>query len=86
MSKTRIPASEAKAKFSEILQRTRNGEAFAITLHGQEVANLTPANRPTQFEIQKAISEMEDLQKKTRLNPEGMPKLNLKDLIKQGRR
>ncbi len=39
---TLIPASEAKAKFSELLERVHGGESFSITLHGKERAKLIP--------------------------------------------
>jgi prevent-host-death family protein len=83
---SKIPASEAKAKFSELLERTRNGEGFSITLHGEEVANLLPAKRQSLQEIRRTISAMEELQRKTILNPPGKPKLRVKDLINEGRR
>ena len=36
--KTTIAASEAKAKFSALLDRVRRGESFSITLHGEVAA------------------------------------------------
>ena len=80
---TVIAASEAKAKFSELLERARQGEGFAITLHGEEVAKLIPAKGPSLSEIQSAIAGI----KFTRitLNPPGKPRLRLKDLINEGR-
>jgi len=83
---TTIAASEAKAKFSELLERTRQGEKFSITLHGEEVANLLPTKRASLDDIQRTISEMESLQNRTVLNPPGMPKLRIKDLINEGHR
>lgn len=83
---TKVAASEAKTKFSELLERTKNGERFAITLHGVEVANLLPAQRPSLEEIRDTIREMELLQKRSILNPLGKAKLRLKDLIREGRR
>ncbi len=80
---TVIAASEAKAKFSELLERTRGGEGFAITLHGEEVAKLLPANRSSLGEIQTAIAEMKS--RRTVLNPPGKPRLHIKDLITKGR-
>ncbi len=80
---TVIAASEAKAKFSELLERTRKGEGFAITLHGEEVAKLIPANRLSLGDIQAAIAEMK--LKRIILNPQGKPKLRIKDLVNQGR-
>lgn len=79
-----IAASEAKAKFSELLKRTRHGEGFAITLHGQEVARLIPAKGRSLEEVRRVIAEMKS--KRTTLNPPGKPKLRLKDLINEGRR
>ena len=52
MSVVTIAASEAKAKFSELLDRVQNGESFSITLHGEEAAKLVPAKRPSREEIQ----------------------------------
>ena len=82
-STTVIAASEAKAKFSEILERTRKGEGFAITLHGEEVARLIPANRPSLGDVQAAITEMKA--RRIILNPSGKSKLRIKDLITEGR-
>ncbi len=81
---TVIAASEAKAKFSELLERTRRGEGFAITLHGEEVAKLIPAKRVSLEDVQKAITAIKA--KRTVLNPSGAPKIKIKDLIAQGRR
>ena len=81
---TVIAASEAKAKFSELLGRTRRGEGFAITLHGEEVAKLVPARRSSLEDVQKAIAAMKA--KRNVLNPQGMPKLSVKELIAEGRR
>jgi prevent-host-death family protein len=80
---TVIAASEAKAKFSELLERTRQGEGFAITLHGEEVAKLIPAKGRALGEIQDAIARMKS--QRTVLNPPGKPRLHLKRLVAAGR-
>lgn len=80
---TVIAASEAKAKFSELLERARKGEGFAITLHGEEVARLVPASGPSSADLQAAIAEMKS--SRIILNPPGKPKLRIKDLVNQGR-
>jgi prevent-host-death family protein len=80
---TVIAASEAKAKFSELLERARNGEGFAITLHGEEVAKLIPARVKSLVEVQAAIAEMKS--RRLVLNPAGKPKLRIKDLVNEGR-
>jgi len=83
MGTTTIAASEAKAKFSELLERARNGEGFAITLHGEEVAKLIPSKRQSLDEIRQAIGNIKA--KRLVLNPKGMPRLSIKDLISEGR-
>jgi len=80
---TIIAASQAKAKFSELLERTRKGEGFAITLHGEEVAKLIPASGPSLSDVQAAIAEMK--LRRITLNPPGKPKLRIKDLVNEGR-
>ena len=80
---TVIAASEAKAKFSELLERTRKGEGFAITLHGEEVAKLVPAKGPSLSDVKAAIAEMKS--RRITLNPAGKLKLHIKDLINEGR-
>jgi prevent-host-death family protein len=80
---TVIAASEAKARFSELLERARKGEGFAITLHGEEVAKLVPAKERSLKEVQTAIAEMKS--KRMVLNPSGKPRLRIKDLIDEGR-
>ena len=80
---TVIAASEAKAKFSELLERTRKGEGFAITLHGEEVAKLVPAKGPSLGDVRAAIIEMKS--RRITLNPPGKRKVRVKDLVNEGR-
>ncbi|MEW6160370.1 MAG: type II toxin-antitoxin system prevent-host-death family antitoxin [Verrucomicrobiota bacterium] len=81
---TTIAASEAKAKFSELLDRVQGGECFSITLHGEEAAKLVPAKRPSREEVQEAIAQMKA--SRSILNPPGKEKIKIKELIKEGRR
>jgi hypothetical protein len=52
-------------------------------LHGEQVAKLLPAKGRSLSEIQATIAEMKS--KRTILNPPGMPKLRIKDLVNAGR-
>lgn len=81
---TTIAASEAKAKFSELLDRVRKGESFSITLHGEEAAKLVPARRPSREEVRDVIARMKA--SRSILNPPGKKRLGIKDLINEGRR
>jgi prevent-host-death family protein len=40
----------AKAKFSEILRKVREGQTVRISYHGEEVAEVRPVARDTTFE------------------------------------
>jgi prevent-host-death family protein len=80
---TLIPASEAKARFSELLERVQTGETFSITLHGEERAKLIPAKRTSLEEIQATIARMKS--GRSRLNSPGQPRLKVKELIGEGR-
>ena len=81
---TVIAASEAKAKFSELLDRVQSGESFSITLHGEEAAKLVPARRPSREEIQGVIAQMKA--SRSVLNPPRKEKLRIKRLVNEGRR
>ena len=39
-------ATEAKAKFSEVIRRVRNGETVIVTYRGEPVAEIVPYKRP----------------------------------------
>jgi prevent-host-death family protein len=80
---TTIAASEAKAKFSELLDRVQGGESFSITLHGEEAAKLVPARKPSREEIRGIIAHIKA--SRSVLNPSGKVKVRIKDLISEGR-
>jgi prevent-host-death family protein len=80
---TVIAASEAKARFSELLDRVQGGESFSITLHGEEAAKLVPARRPSREQIQEVIQGMKA--SRSLLNRAGQTKLGIRDLINEGR-
>lgn len=80
---TVIAASEAKAKFSELLDRVQRGECFSITLHGEEAAKLLPAKRSSLEEIQETIAQIKT--SRSVLNPPGQKTLKIKELVNEGR-
>jgi prevent-host-death family protein len=80
---TVIAASEAKAKFSELLDRVRSGESFSITLHGEEAAKLVPAKRSSLEQVQAVIAEIKA--SRSTLNPPGKERISIKDLKNEGR-
>jgi prevent-host-death family protein len=53
-----IPATEAKAHFSAILDRVDRGEEFVLTRHGKSAAYLGPSQRATTKETAQAVAEL----------------------------
>lgn len=82
-----IPATEAKAHFSAILDRVDRGEEFVLTRHGKSTAYLGPAERATTGQAAQAVAEL--LQWRSRVAAGGAvlePGETIKSLISKGRR
>jgi prevent-host-death family protein len=82
-----IPATEAKAHFSAILDRVSHGEEFVLTRHGRGAAYLGPALRATTGEAAQAVAEL--LQWRAKVAARGSvldPGETIKSLISKGRR
>lgn len=77
-----IGAYEAKARFSELLERAAQGEEITITRHGNAVARLVPIQPATTPESRREIiAAMRKLSAGKRL--EGV---SVSELIAEGRR
>jgi prevent-host-death family protein len=59
-----IPASDAKARFSELLDKVEKGETVVITRHGRPVARLVPDEDKRQQEVDEAIASIKARQKR----------------------
>lgn len=53
-------AYEAKARFSELLRKVRNGQRVIISYHGEHVAELRPIERP-KADLESSLEELESL-------------------------
>ena len=58
-----IQASEAKAKFSELLDQVERGETIVITRHGKVIARLTPPEAGNADKVRNAVRELKELRK-----------------------
>lgn len=77
-----IGVFEAKTHLSALLDRVQKGEEIVITRHGKPVARLTaPAKRWTRESVERAMDEIKDLRKHTRLGPD----LTVQDLLDESR-
>jgi prevent-host-death family protein len=70
---------EAKQKLSEIVERASGGEKIGITRRGKLAAIVVPARPETS--IEEIFDDIEEVRKRTRHTK----KLNIKDLIDEGR-
>lgn len=69
-----IQSSEAKARFSELLDDVERGETIVITRHGQPVARIVPENEERQAETLRTMERIEKFRKT-------MPRLTLAELL-----
>ncbi len=82
-----IPATEAKAHFSAILDRVDQGEEFVLTRHGRGAAYLGPAQRATTGEAAQAVAELLAWRSKVAARASVLePGETTKSLISKGRR
>jgi prevent-host-death family protein len=58
-----IQASEAKAKFSELLDAVENGETIEITRHGKPIARIVPDEGHRRERVRQAIEQMQEARK-----------------------
>lgn len=76
-----VGAYDAKAHFSELLERVEQGEELTITRHGTPVARLVPVRRTSTIdERAAAIREWREISKGLTLRG-----LKIRDLINEGR-
>ena len=57
-------ATEAKAKFSELLRAVESGESIVITRHGKKIAHLVPVADQERVDRIAAIERINAMRKK----------------------
>ena len=62
-------ASEAKAKWAELLDEVERGRTVRITRHGKTIARVVPETDSRAGEIAAAIERLKALREKTRKAP-----------------
>jgi prevent-host-death family protein len=60
-----IQASEAKVHLPQLLDDVERGETLIITRHGRRIARIVPEVDQRQEEIDKALSGIRELRKRT---------------------
>ena len=77
----RMSVYDAKARFSEIVERAQNGQATVITKRGRVVARLVPA-KAAEWDRSAVLDEAEAFRKSVRIRG----RVNIRKLIEEGRR
>jgi antitoxin (DNA-binding transcriptional repressor) of toxin-antitoxin stability system len=87
MRSTVFSAADAKANFSQLLDRVVAGETIVITRHGKPVARLGHPDESEQQKIDARRKAREDFIEWRRMHgPTLGPGMTIKDLINEGRR
>ncbi len=58
-----VQSADAKARFSELLDRVEQGETIVITRHGKPIARIVPDDARRREEIREAILSLRELGK-----------------------
>lgn len=81
---TSFGVSDAKARFSELLDRVEQGETITVNKHGRPIAKLVPANAQRSVEQRKA--HLREYLEAVRRRGETLGKdLSIRQLINEGR-
>ena len=72
---------DAKAHFSELIERAQSGRSTVITKHGRVVAKVVPA-KESAWDRSAVLDEAEALRKKLKVRG----RFKIADLIAEGRR
>lgn len=70
----KIQASEAKARFAELLDDVERGETIAITRRGREIARVVPASEGSKANVIRTMEKIEALRKR-------MPRLTTEEIL-----
>ena len=76
-----IDVHEARARFSELLRRVAEGEAFTITKDGMPVATLSPVEQVNRASIKRTIEDILRFRREHALED-----IDVKEMIEEGRK
>ncbi|MCL2270984.1 MAG: type II toxin-antitoxin system prevent-host-death family antitoxin [Treponema sp.] len=80
---SQIGAFEAKTHFSQILEKTEQGDDFIITKRGKAVAKIIPFEKKPEMTRKEAIAQLIEMRKLYRGEPGSF---NIREAIEEGRR
>lgn len=78
----RVGIYEAKARFSDLVERVQRGGEVTITKHGKVVAKLVPPARATKSSRAEAFAAIDRLRRELNVTK----RFNLREIIEEGRK
>lgn len=69
-----IQASDAKARFAELLDQVERGETVIVTRHGREIARISPSKADHAAAVAEAKRRIEAFRKR-------MPKMTVEEIL-----
>ena len=78
-----IGAFEAKTQFSQILNKTQQGNDFIVTKRGKAVARIIPFEKKPEMTRQEAFEQLAEMRKLYRGKPGSF---NIRAAIEEGRK
>ncbi|MCB1100550.1 MAG: type II toxin-antitoxin system prevent-host-death family antitoxin [Verrucomicrobiae bacterium] len=81
-----ISSHEAKTRFGELLSRVERGEEVIITRREMPVARIIPEGRPSHAELSQLVERVKQRRGERLLNPDGLPRISMRDLVEDGRK
>ncbi|MDR0457394.1 MAG: type II toxin-antitoxin system prevent-host-death family antitoxin [Treponema sp.] len=79
----RIGAFEAKTNFSQILNKTAQGNDFIVTRRGKAVAKIIPFEKKPEMTFKEAVDQLVEMRKLYRGKPGSF---NIRAAIEEGRK
>ena len=76
---TRIGASEAETRFSELIDRAEKGEEFEITKNGKPVARISPGVKDDRAEARETVKNIIESRKRLEARDD-IPKISWEEL------
>jgi prevent-host-death family protein len=64
MASASVSASEAKIRFSELLERVTRGKEIVITRHDKPVARIVPEGAHRLEDVRRAVAGLRELQRR----------------------
>ena len=78
-----IGSFEAKTHFSQVMEKTEQGEDYIVTRRGKPIAKIIPYKEEPEMTFKEAVEQLQEMRKLYRGKPGSF---NIREAIEEGRR